>query len=83
MFRTSPPWKKSADPLARLQHIKERDAKEAELGSGSAKKKRSWSPMLDKGEKDKAMNLGHSLDSKKVTSALGYLDLKQICYCLA
>ena len=39
--------------------------------------------MLDKGEKDKAMNLGHSLDSKKVTSALGYLDLKQICYCLA
>ncbi len=28
-------------------------------------------------------NLGQSLDSKKVTSALGYLDLKQICYCLA
>jgi hypothetical protein len=23
------------------------------------------------------------LDSKKITSALGYLDLKQICYCLA
>ena len=30
-----------------------------------------------------AWNLGQSLDSKKVTSALGYLDLKQICYCLA
>ena len=29
------------------------------------------------------MNLGHSLDAKKVTSALGYLDLKQICFCLA
>ena len=27
--------------------------------------------------------MGASLDSKKVTSALGYLDLKQICYCLA
>jgi len=23
------------------------------------------------------------MDAKKVTSALGYLDLKQICYCLA
>lgn len=27
--------------------------------------------------------MGQSLDSKKITSALGYLDLKQICYCLA
>ena len=27
--------------------------------------------------------MGHSLDAKQVTSALGYLDLKQICYCLA
>lgn len=27
--------------------------------------------------------MGQSLDSKKVTSALGYLDLKQICFCLA
>lgn len=41
------------------------------------------SPLLDKHEKDVAMNLGHSLDAKKVTSALGYLDLKQICFCLA
>lgn len=42
-----------------------------------------WESLLDKGERDKALNLGHSLDSKKITSALGYLDLKQICYCLA
>lgn len=41
------------------------------------------SPLLDKNEKAEAMNLGHSLDAKKVTSALGYLDLKQICFCLA
>ena len=41
------------------------------------------SPMLDPAEKHHAMNLGQSMDSKKVTSALGYLDLKQICYCLA
>ena len=41
------------------------------------------SPLLDKEEKKMAWNLGQSLDSKKVTSALGYLDLKQICYCLA
>lgn len=27
--------------------------------------------------------MGQSFDSKKVTSALGYLDLKQICFCLA
>lgn len=39
--------------------------------------------MLDKKERDTAFNAGQSLDSKKVTSALGYLDLKQICYCLA
>jgi hypothetical protein len=39
--------------------------------------------MLDKDEKSKAINLGQSLDSKKITSALGYLDLKQICFCLA
>jgi len=45
--------------------------------------KRPWTPMIDKEDRDKAWNLGHSLDSKKVTSALGYLDLKQICYCLA
>jgi len=42
-----------------------------------------WESLIDKAERDKAFNLGHSLDSKKVTSALGYLDLKQICYCLA
>lgn len=41
------------------------------------------SPLLDKEEKAGAWNLGQSLDSKKITSALGYLDLKQICYCLA
>ena len=44
---------------------------------------KAWESLLDKDERDKAFNLGHSLDSKKVTSALGYLDLKQICYCLA
>jgi hypothetical protein len=42
-----------------------------------------WSSMGPKNERDKAWNAGHSLDSKKITSALGYLDLKQICYCLA
>jgi len=39
--------------------------------------------LIDKDERNKVWNLGQSLDSKKVTSALGYLDLKQICYCLA
>lgn len=47
------------------------------------KPEKKWSPMLEKDEKEKAINLGQSLDSKKVTSALGYLDLKQICFCLA
>lgn len=41
------------------------------------------SPLLDKNEKETAWNLGQSLDSKKLNSALGYLDLKQICFCLA
>ena len=47
------------------------------------KKPRPMSPLLVPQEKEAAWNLGQSLDSKKVTSALGYLDLKQICYCLA
>ena len=46
-------------------------------------KPRPMSPLLAPREKEVAWNLGQSLDSKKVTSALGYLDLKQICYCLA
>lgn len=41
------------------------------------------SPLIDKDERDRLWNCGQSLDSKQVTSALGYLDLKQICYCLA
>jgi hypothetical protein len=28
-------------------------------------------------------NTGYSLNSKKVTEALGFVDMKQICYCLA
>ena len=52
--------------------------------SGAAKEEnKKWDPLIEKEERDRAWNLGHSLDSKKVTSALGYLDLKQICYCLA
>ena len=51
-------------------------------GAGKEENKK-WDPLIEKEERDKAWNLGHSLDSKKVTSALGYLDLKQICYCLA
>jgi hypothetical protein len=39
--------------------------------------------MIDKIDRDKAWNSGHSMDSKKVTEALGFLDMKQICYCLA
>lgn len=40
------------------------------------KPQRKLSPLLDNKEKERAWNLGQSLDSKKVTSALGYLDLK-------
>jgi hypothetical protein len=38
--------------------------------------KKKLSPLLDKAEKEAMWNIGQSLDSKKVTSALGYLDLK-------
>jgi hypothetical protein len=34
------------------------------------------SPLLDKSEKEEAWNLGQSLDSKKINSSLGYIDLK-------
>lgn len=44
---------------------------------------RPWSSLLDKTDRDKAWNDGHSMDAKKVTEALGFLDMKQICYCLA
>ena len=47
------------------------------------KKKQVWSDMLSPGERQKAFNAGQSMDSKKVTEALGFLDMKQICYCLA
>ena len=51
--------------------------------NGAREENKKWDPLIEKEERDRAWNLGHSLDSKKVTSALGYLDLKQICYCLA
>jgi hypothetical protein len=54
-----------------------------EYSNLGGKKDRPMSPLLAPEEKEAAFNLGQSLDSKKVTSALGYLDLKQICYCLA
>lgn len=44
---------------------------------------RPWSQLIDKEERDLAFNAGHSLDAKKMTEALGFLDMKQICYCLA
>ena len=50
---------------------------------GQKKPDKKLSPLLSADEKKVAWNLGQSIDSKKVTSALGYLDLKQICYCLA
>jgi hypothetical protein len=55
----------------------------AKLRNPEPAKEEKWQPLIGKDERDQAWNLGHSLDSKKVTSALGYLDLKQICYCLA
>jgi hypothetical protein len=42
----------------------------------SEAKERPWSSLIDKAERDKAWDAGHSMDAKKVTSALGYLDLK-------
>ena len=42
-----------------------------------------WSELLDKEEQQKALNAGHSIDAKKVTETLGFVDMKQICYCLA
>ena len=53
------------------------------MPEGHEESKTKWDPLIEKDERDKAWNLGASLDSKRVTSALGYLDLKQICYCLA
>lgn len=38
---------------------------------------------MDSGEKEKQKNHGYSFNSKKVAGTLGYLNTKQICYCLA
>ena len=46
-------------------------------------KNNAWSDLLDKDERAKALNAGHSMDSKKVAETLGYVDMKQICVCLA
>ena len=45
--------------------------------------KNTWSDLLDRDERTKALNAGHSMDSKKVAETLGYVDMKQICVCLA
>jgi hypothetical protein len=37
------------------------------------------SPMLDKTTKEKLLNLGQSLDSKKMHDAIAYIDLRQLC----
>jgi hypothetical protein len=39
--------------------------------------------LLDNKTKGKLINLGQSLDSAKLTDALGYIDLKNIIRCLA
>ena len=35
--------------------------------------------MLDEKTKEKLINLGQSLDSKKIHEAIGYIDLRQLC----
>ena len=42
-----------------------------------------WSELLTKEERKDLLDAGHSIDAKKVTETLGFLDMKQICYCLA
>jgi hypothetical protein len=46
-------------------------------------KARPWSSLIDRAERDKMWNTGYSLNAKKVTETLGFVDMKQICYCLA
>jgi hypothetical protein len=41
------------------------------------------SPMLAAGEKSKAMDFGHSLDSKKVQETIENVDLETTCKCFA
>jgi hypothetical protein len=52
-------------------------------GPSSKPTERPWSSLIDKKDRDDAWQGGQSLDSKKMTEALGFLDMKQICYCLA
>ena len=44
---------------------------------------KAWSDLLSKKEQHDLINAGHSIDAKKVTETLGFIDMKQICYCLA
>ena len=60
-------------PLIKPPKQKQRDENEP----------RPWSSLIDKAERDKMWNTGYSLNSKKVTETLGFVDMKQICYCLA
>jgi hypothetical protein len=63
-----------------LKNLPEIPARSPSLFDRQQKKEepteRPWSALIDKGERDKAWDAGHSMDAKKVTSALGYLDLK-------
>lgn len=37
---------------------------------------RPWSSLIDKAERDQMWNTGYSMNSKKVTEALGFVDMK-------
>lgn len=45
--------------------------------------KDTWSPLLDKKEKDEARDYGHSFGAKKVAMGPGFVNLRFMCHCLA
>ena len=56
---------------------------ETEKEEDNINTEKSDSPILDKTTKLKLLNLGQSLDSKQLTDALGYIDLRLLLRCFA
>lgn len=67
-------WAEPQNPL-NLQ-LKNVNLQEIRPPAPAKKGNDPWSELLDPDERKKAFNAGQSIDSKRVTEALGFLDMK-------
>jgi hypothetical protein len=69
------PYQQNSKQQTQSGAIKE-PAKQSQVASPGGEEARPWSSLIDKSERDKMWNTGYSLNSKKVTETLGFVDMK-------